>query len=423
MSEITTQWKKYQTSSDLGKERWAHPVGINISQIDNKSKGRAFGFSYLVTIPARLTGKPTRIRKQYNEFEHAAYYANEVLKAIEEGGTSSFALSPAQTQESLRALKLLDGSGLSLIEAVERGLGQWEREHQSVSLSDTVDKFIAEKTELGLRRSSIRTLKSRLDMLQDCLGERKLTSISHEDIAQVLEFDLKELDVRTRKNYLLDFSTFFNWCIKKMLLDKNPTKPLSVKNKDWEPPCILTLEDVKLILTEALTTEGKYGPLHVAYHVLQLFVGLRSDEVFSRDKPSLHWEAIDFSKKQVRVDASIAKKRRLRVLDMPDNAIEWLTPYKDQSGPIIPYNGYDRPLATFRKKCGFSNWAVNQKNALRHTFASMHYVHYNNEHETIKAMGHKPNESNVLFDNYRNVVDQEDAKEYFNLLPSTLLSQ
>ncbi len=59
-----------------GLKGWEHPKGsgIKISEILNLNKGAAYGGSYLVVVPAKLTGT-VRKRKQFKSKELAEDWA------------------------------------------------------------------------------------------------------------------------------------------------------------------------------------------------------------------------------------------------------------------------------------------------------------------------------------------------------------
>jgi integrase len=57
--------------------------------------------------------------------------------------------------------------------------------------------------------------------------------------------------------------------------------------------------------------------------VLCLFCGIRTEEV-----KKLKWEDISFEKRLITISSEIAKKRSIRYVDIPDNALTWLKPLK-----------------------------------------------------------------------------------------------
>jgi len=75
-------------------QKWEYPKksGIHIREILNTTGGDAFGASYMVTVPAKLTGK-LRERKQFTRREDAEDWADKTFLgylAFPEGEISGF---------------------------------------------------------------------------------------------------------------------------------------------------------------------------------------------------------------------------------------------------------------------------------------------------------------------------------------------
>ena len=92
---------------------------------------------------------------------------------------------------------------------------------------------------------------------------------------------------------------------------------------------------------------------------------------------------------------------------------------------MIPMYKYNERLTDFRRKLGYEDWNSTHKNALRHTFATNHLV-LHGEEATRAAMGHSERNTEQLFENYVNLLDDEDkdnedeAHEFFQITPESL---
>ena len=140
----------------------------------------------------------------------------------------------------------------------------------------------------------------------------------------------------------------------------------------------------------------------VPYFALCLFAGLRPSEAnnFSLDQ-------IDFKSKLIAVRPAVAKKRRQRFVDMSDNLVEWLTPYKSMAAY------FSRKGLELVRENAKVNWAPD---ILRHTYASYHIAMYEDATKTAHQMGHlRPD---VLFNHYRNLVLPKDAKKFWAIRPA-----
>lgn len=77
----------------------------------------------------------------------------------------------------------------------------------------------------------------------------------------------------------------------------------------------------------------------------------------------------------------IAKKRRLRVLELSPNCIAWLKTVPNRTGRLSP-GKYTVRWAEFVKAAGFPDWGKNRSNAMRHSFGSYHYAMYSDAAKT-----------------------------------------
>jgi len=296
--------------------RWEFPAGsgIRVREIINRSAGADFGLSYRVTIPARIAGM--RTFKQFASLESAENWAKEQHDGAARDGRKHFLLTPSHREDAIAALSLLEGTGLTLAQAVALA----KKHHQSavgnISVRIAVDKLLIEKEAENLRERSVRDLRNRLDIFCQTFGERPVKEITQTEVETWLS-DLRGisgksaegLSARTKKNYLITVRTFFNYSISKgYRAAENPASKISTPKIDWEQPSILTVDEAKALVTAA--TNEQEGRL-LASVTLGLFAGIRSSEIMRLD-----WDAIDLKEGILTIGSTIAKKRRLRVVEL-----------------------------------------------------------------------------------------------------------
>ena len=138
---------------------------------------------------------------------------------------------------------------------------------------------------------------------------------------------------------------------------------------------------------------------------LGLFCGIRTEEL-----KKLSWEHVDLKNEVIKITSDIAKKRRIRYVSIPKNAISWLEP---GSGRIVESNYASHFNHKLSKLVDLSHiiWA---KNVMRHSFASYHYALGGDSKSTSRQLGHRQGD-HVLFTHYRNLVRQSDAVAYFGI--------
>jgi hypothetical protein len=97
--------------------RWEYPAGsgIGVREIINRFAGKDGGLSYRVTLPARLAG--VRQFKQFADVEKAEAWAKEQHDGAKKDGQKHFTLSPVQREDAVNAIALLEGTGLTLVQA------------------------------------------------------------------------------------------------------------------------------------------------------------------------------------------------------------------------------------------------------------------------------------------------------------------
>jgi len=123
----------------------------------------------------------------------------------------------------------------------------------------------------------------------------------------------------------------------------------------------------------------------------------------------LIWEAINFDRGYLIVSASIAKTGRKRKIDLPENLLKWLAPYRNRSGAISDRD-FGRPLA---RACEPARVKY-KRNALRHSFGS-----YQMEMVKERRAG-RPRNRQLCHDSDEALLRHRGArvaKEYWNIRP------
>lgn len=395
--------------------RWEYPAGsgIRVREIINRFSGADGGLSYRVTVPARLAG--ARQFKQFKTIEAAETWAKEQHDGARKDGQKHFSLSPTNREDAIAALSLLEGTGLTLAQAVALAKRHLHSPAGNLTVNDAVKRLLSEKESENLRERSVRDLRNRLDIFAQTFGERPVAEITQSEVEAWLR-DLRGisdksadgLSARSKKNYLITVRTFFNWAISKGHRGaENPATAISTPKIDWEQPSILTVAEAEKLLTSARKEQD--GRL-LASVVLGLFAGIRSNEIMRLD-----WSAIDLDEGILTIGPQIAKKRRLRVLELMPNCVAWLKTVKPREGRVAP-GKYTVRWAEFVKKAGFPDWGENRSNAMRHSFGSYHYAVYSDAAKTAAMLGHRANDQ-VLFDSYRSLARKKDGDAYFSIVP------
>ena len=419
-----------------GLESIYHPEdsGIRIRQIVNTTKGRVYNGSYLVDVPMTLTGG-RRIRIQKPSLEEAKREAEKQYQGAKAMGHSFFALDNADRAEIHDWLPKLKASGISFGQAAEFALTHLGDANAMITVGDFIEKYIAAKRarfERGdLRPRSYSDFRIRAEKFREAFEEKPIVWVTAEEIkAWLLGL---QVSPRTTKNYTAVIGEIFNEAISAGILTRSPLTRISRHERkvllgregggdEAEPP-ILSIDEVKALLkASAELSKVNLFP----FVVIGLFCGLRSEEIKRLDWSDIH---LDADEPSVTISNAIAKKRRIRHVEIPANAVAMLKPYANESGLVAKdrYSGDHArrfqkvtQLARFgyweneddpKKKHWITTW---KNNAMRHSFGSYHYALHGDAMLTSRLMGHKSNDT-VLFDHYRALASKQDAALFFKL--------
>ncbi len=155
----------------------------------------------------------------------------------------------------------------------------------------------------------------------------------------------------------------------------------------------------------------------------------------------LDWADLDFDEKGILVEGEVSKTGKPRVVDMPDNLIAWLEPYRRPAGKICSLENTSNALCRLRAKAvrellkdadrlansGNTERATSlrqiakglagpKKNALRKSFASYKDARTGNIEHVAAQAGNSPG---VLRRNYLKVTTKMKglADRWFAIMP------
>jgi integrase len=143
----------------------------------------------------------------------------------------------------------------------------------------------------------------------------------------------------------------------------------------------------------------------VPYIVLIAFAGVRREELHK----GLTWESINFDRGTLLIPAALAKTGRKRKIDLSENALAWLAPYRGKRGAIFAQDPRKRMA-----KVSFASRVPWKRNALRHSFGSYRLEMVKNAGQVALEMG---NSAAIVLKHYAEIVDARPAREYWSIKP------
>jgi len=407
------------------------PSGVGVTKVHYSN-----GPYWRVRLGKRFTGGKVEI-KSFAELEDARNWifggkskrAGEVVReVIEEGivnlkdkhGQGAFALSPSQRSEAENAFRRLP-SGTSLTTVIDDWLKRRAPAGGVKTTKEVGVEFLVSRRAMGVRSRTYTQYESHLRIINEEFGELPIADVERSHIEDWLSES--EWAARTRKNYLVTFTTLLNFCQDRELCPGNPAARIERPILEDRPPGILTVDQArKLLLVAAKGVAGEKGarkafaarPQMVPGLAIGLFAGLRRSEICRLD-----WSEIDLESGHIEVKASKAKTRQRRLVTIGSNLLAWIKPFAKKNESVTPSKNEDvfgENLKEIAEAAGIQEWP---HNALRHSFGSYFFAKNKDENKTAAEMGNTPN---IVFKHYRALVKEKDALEYWRIQPKRPLA-
>lgn len=349
-----------------------------------------------------------------------------------EAGPIGDRLSPKERIIYAELRDQVAAAGGTLEEAVAFWLLMKAPPSRPMRLWDLLEAAIAAKDGEGKSSRYLEQLRSSVGQL--CrwrgLGERWAHEIYGDAISEWVEGN--GWAAKTRRNYLIDVRTVFEWGKAQGVVRANPTDGIALPPAVGgdEVPVLSPMDVARLVvrcLPRAGWFEGRNFPELLPYVVLGCFAGLRTE----RELGELSLDKIDLEEGVVIVDAARAKSRSRRVVDLSPNAVALLrmglpvlvdywrgvsplgADLKLSEMGLCPRN-FRRRWEALRWACGWRNGRRWDGNAMRHSFASYHYALHQNEAMLKAQMGHSL-DSHTLWQHYRRRVSRREAVAFWRI--------
>jgi integrase len=393
-------------------------------------------------IPYYQDGKRRKFHR-FPNYEGARDKGNEMLDQLARGDSEAIALSNTDKLIYLRALETLRPTGIALDVAVAHFVKAFEilggdyvisaaqdyarRQMNKVKpclIPAAVEEFIATQERRQHRRKlsdvHVRRQAARLRAFAEC-AKVNVGSVTADDIDQFLDALKKKDDSmvgpRTRDNWADEIVAFFEWAkIKRYVPDEySETSRITRLDRDEDGPIeIYSPEEFGRLVSAAAKENDRGENYHdlIPFLVIGGFAGLRTSE-FLR----LQWEDVRLTNGAPKIIIQRGKVRKRgksrRIVPVSQNLRAWLADIAQESGPVWPHSEpqlYKR-LQSLAKAVELA-W---KNNALRHSFVSYRMATVNDENQVALEAGNSPQ---IIFSNYRELVDEEGAKRWFAINPA-----
>lgn len=274
-----------------------------------------------INIPAKYSQTGKRQQLFYRTQKLALAAAEDLKQKKDDFGQQTRAISPSLAEKAFAAANLLAPYGVDLLEAARIVADMREKEAASKPLAAAIDEWLLECEVL--RAKTQKNYRQTANLLKEAFGDRLLTSLTKDQLQNVLAPSMGMPRI-TAESHVTRGRAFWRWAADKGWCNKKTFDGVKPPKAPATPSdiSILSLSEVKTLLQVA----QKYFPASVATYALQLFAGIRVEEV-------ARLEAHHVSVEGIELPASVTKKGRRRHITPNETLAAWLAEYPFQPCP------------------------------------------------------------------------------------------
>ena len=432
---------------------------MQLSVTKDKSHARS---PWLVVLPARISATGRRQYKRFHTRNEAADFANAVRKTVRANGEKTLAMVPAPlAADAAAAAALLEGTGLSLSEAVRqllahlqneavacaqyipvRGAGSLEAANTAAPLREDLTLLatlqLVENAKTHLSAATMRSRRSAIKAVLRAVPRLKKTPIeliSTEDWQQILKstWPTSAQSYNGGRRYL---HALYSYVIKRRILRiENPITPIDTLHVNEAEITALPPQELQALFAAARPTTATDLALAEAtkcmhrhlradltylrpYIALCAFAGIRPTEC-----TRLRWQDVNFEERIISVRHGSSKTGGQRHIQMNATLYAWLATCKPANAAptdlITPPTSLPTRLYALRLRAGFNQQKKWQNDCLRHSYATYYLKAQHGSITDLQLnMGHRS--TMLLYTRYTNMagVTREMAQNWWNVTPS-----
>lgn len=358
-----------------------------------------------------------RLRQSFTDLATAKKEALFVAQRIQSGMQYVTDLKPHERDSYKKAVELLSELEIPLVAAVEdyvqaRALAENESLTSMASdyrrvfkpltrratVPELVSELLASRKQDGASKAYLANLKTVLTRFSAAFpGE--ILGISSSEIDGWLRG--LNLSAKSRNGMLICVKVLFSFarsqnCLPaEQMTAAEQLKKVKIKNND--NVSVFTSEEMRKILHAA-------PPHLIPILAVGAFSGIRMAELNRLD-----WSAFDLEREIIELRAGQAKTASRRLIPITDNLKAWIEPL-ERKGKVVRTALLHRETTALARALGM-DWP---RNVLRHSFISYRIAKVKSADQVALEAGNSPS---IIFKNYRELATEEQADEWFGILP------
>jgi integrase len=325
------------------------------------------------------------------------------LTLLERHGREAIGLPQRELSDFITAKRKLAEYDKSISDAVEYFVDHLERVRRcKVTVAELANEVVENKRKDGRSAKYIADLGQKLRRFCRDFGHRPIAAV---DVGEIDKW-LRDLDCfpKSRAQYRANIGVLFSHAERLGMIDKNPVLRTAKPKLVDAPPEIFSVDELAALLNAAATRSTEVVPMLA----IGAFAGVREAEI-----KRLNWSEVDQRRGHIEIKSSKAKSARRRIVEIQPNLREWLRPYPQIIGAVVPANSRKK-LDLVRKAAKLARWP---KNGLRHSFASYRLAATHNAPRVASELGHASPQ--MLYSTYRELVFPEEAERFWKIVPQS----
>lgn len=373
------------------------------------------GRGWVVNIPPSVSELKKRERCYFKTRDEAKEYAQELAKKYREHGSQASGIRPALAEDATKAAELLKGYGKTLTDAAAFLVDALKAEKASKLTGEAVDAWLASCS--SLRPRSLKSYNQTAKRIKEGLPARTLSTITPEEMAQAV--GIENASGASAAVHYRNARAFWKWSAKKGWCNGEVFEKVDApKAKKGSNISVLDPTEAEALIRTAET----HFPQAVASFALQLFAGIRSEEINRLTEKDVSPEGIELGE-----DATKTGSRRH--ITPSETLAAWLRKY-----PFKPCSNWNKVNAACRYLAGwkvvpdattleahpldegFQDRPTWPQNVLRHSHATYSVAYGLPLQDLLFEFGHTASPT-ILRRHYVGRADKKQAIAYFAISP------